>query len=601
MADLKATIEEQIKNSHVLIYSKSTCPFCIRVKKLFSVQYVSFTAVELDTLDNASQYQDNLEQISGQRTVPNVFINGKHIGGCDAVVRLYSTGELAKLLVKGTQEKDPFNKDHTYDYDLIVIGGGSGGLACSKEAASQGARVACLDYVKPTPLDTQWGLGGTCVNVGCVPKKLMHQAALLGHAIEDAKQYGWEVSGDVGHKWSTLVEAVQAHIGSLNWGYRVALRDKNVKYINGLGSFQDAHTIKHINKRGKEAVITAARIVVAVGGRPRYPDIPGAREYCITSDDLFSMPTSPGKTLVIGASYVALECAGFLAGIGFDVTCMVRSILLRGFDQQMAEMAGEWMAEHKVKFQRKCVPTKVELIEKGGDGKPQRLRVEYKNNETGQVSSEEFNTVMLAVGRDPDTKLLGLDKAGVELSKSGHISAVYEQTKVPHIYAIGDVLQSKQELTPVAIQAGKLLAKRLFGGGSSYTDHVNVATTVFTPLEFGTIGLAEEDAETIFGKQNIEVYHSYFTPLEFTVAKRGDNSCYGKLICNKADNERVVGFHVLSPNSGEITQGYDIAIRMGATKDDFDATIGIHPTCSENFTTLYVTKSSGADVKTAGC
>lgn len=599
MADLKAKIQEQIKSTHVLVYSKSTCPFCDRVKKLFSVQYVAFTVVELDKLDNGSEYQDILQELTKQRSVPNVFINGQHIGGCDKTVELYSNGTLAKLLVKGTQERDQPDPSQTYDYDLIVIGGGSGGLACSKEAANQGAKVACLDFVKPSPAGTQWGLGGTCVNVGCVPKKLMHQAALLGHAIEDSKLYGWDVDkAQPTHNWTVLKEGVQAHIGSLNWGYRTALRDKGVKYLNGLASFQDPHTIKHVNKRGKEAVITGARVVVAVGGRPRFPDIPGAREYGITSDDLFSLSSPPGKTLVIGASYVSLECAGFLAGLGYDVTCMVRSILLRGFDQQMADLAGEWMADHRVKFLRKFVPTKVELIE---DGTPRRLKVEYKSTETGEVLSDEFNTVMFAVGRDPDTKELGLDKAGVETTKSGHIPAVYEQTNVPHIYAIGDVLKSKQELTPVAIQAGKLLAKRLFGGSTSYTDYVNVPTTVFTPLEFGSIGLAEEDAETIFGAENIEVYHSYFTPLEFTVAKRGDNTCYGKLVCNKTDKERIIGFHVLSPNAGEITQGYDIAIRLGATKEDFDATIGIHPTCSENFTTLYITKSSGEDVKTAGC
>eukprot|EP00911_Craspedida_sp_UC1_P001152 UC1_evm1s866 len=196
-----------------------------------------------------------------------------------------------------------------YDYDLVVIGGGSGGLACSKRAAELGARVACLDFVKPSPAGTTWGLGGTCVNVGCIPKKLMHHAALIGKHLKDSKAFGWGLEAPPPNSWSGLVEGVQNHIGSLNWGYRVSLRDKNVTYLNAFGSFRDEHTLLTVNRRKKEKVITAANFVVATGGRPRLPDIPGAREFGISSDDLFSLAAPPGRTLVVGASYVALECA----------------------------------------------------------------------------------------------------------------------------------------------------------------------------------------------------------------------------------------------------------------------------------------------------
>ncbi|XP_002734086.1 thioredoxin reductase 1, cytoplasmic-like [Saccoglossus kowalevskii] len=596
--DSKRLIQQYIADNKVMIFSKSTCPFCKRVKDLFSSLKVEYTAIELDQIANGKDLQDGLFEMTGQRTVPNVFINSNHIGGCDDTMKKNRDGSLMAL-VSQSKKQDDASMTESYDYDLIVIGGGSGGLAASKKAAEHGQKVAVFDFVKPTPKGTTWGLGGTCVNVGCIPKKLMHQAALLGHSLEDAKKYGWEFDDKASHNWTTMRDAIQNHIGSLNWGYRVDLRDKNVTYHNAYAEFTDPHTVKAVNKKGKETVMTAKRFIIAVGGRPRYPDIPGAKEYCITSDDLFSLPYNPGKTLVIGASYVALECAGFLAGIGYDTTVMVRSILLRGFDQDMANRIGDYMETHGVKFIKEHIPTMVEQLEEGSPGK---LRVSYKATNGGEIKTIECNTVIIAVGRDACTQTIGLDKAGVEYNvKNGKIPAQFEETNVSHIYALGDVLEGKPELTPVAIQAGTLLANRLYGGHVARCDYVNVPTTVFTPLEYGCCGLSEEDAINKYGDQLVEVFHTYFKPLEHTVAQREDNVCYGKIICHRVDSNRVVGFHVLGPNAGEITQGYGVAMKCGLSKGLLDLSIGIHPTCAEIFTTLSVTKGSDKAPLAAGC
>jgi len=502
----------------------------------------------------------------------------------------------------------------TAHYDLIVIGGGSGGLACAKKASKllgqsdAGPKVAVCDFVKPSPPGTTWGLGGTCVNVGCIPKKLMHQASLLGEGMHDAKSYGWEVAEQTKHNWETMVTNVQMHIKSLNFGSRSDLMTEGVKYYNAYATFTDANTVTAVDKKGKTHTLTADKFVVATGGRPRYPDIPGAKEHCITSDDVFAMKTPPGKTLVVGASYVALECAGFINGVGFDTTVMMRSIPLRGFDQQMAMQIKKYMEEHGIKFTEGAVPASVEKLDSG----KKKVTWTLKDGSTG---SDEYDTVLLAIGRDACTGEMGLDKTGVKVNPNGKISTVAEQTNVPHIYAIGDVIDgatldppsAETELTPVAIQAGKLLAERLYNEGTAAMDYSKVATTVYTPLEYGACGLPEEVAEAKYGKRSvdgksgIEVFHAYFKPLEWTVPHRGDNACYAKLVCNIADNMRVVGLHVCGPNAGEITQGFAVAIKMGATKADFDATVGIHPTTAEEFTTLATTKSSGESAEKTGC
>jgi len=592
MAPVPTSPMEQVDHlvaSHtVMVFSKSTCPFCTKIKNMFEDLKIKIECLELDQIASGAEIQAALLEKTGQRTVPNVFINGQHIGGCDDTLKLAAEDKLLPLI---NQE------NHGFDYDIVVIGGGSGGLAASKEASRLGKKVAVCDFVKPSPAGTTWGLGGTCVNVGCIPKKLMHQAALLGEAVKDAKSFGWGVE-EAQHDWKKMVEEVQNHIGSLNWGYRVALREKGVTYLNEYARFVDKNTIKTTNKKGVEKTVTAAKFILATGGRPRYPEIPGA-EFGISSDDLFSLPHSPGKVLLVGASYIALECAGFLAAYGLDTTVMVRSILLRGFDQQMAGKIGEYMEEHGVNMIRECVPTSIERLEEGAPGK---VMVHGKYND-GTAFADEFNTVIFAIGRDACTGNIGLDQVGVNLNpKNGKvIHDAAERTNVNNIFAIGDVLDDKPELTPVAIQAGRLLARRLCGVSETLTDYINVCTTVFTPLEYGCCGLAEEDAIKQYGEEDVEVYHANFWPLEWTVAHRPENACYSKLICVKSQQEKVVGFHYLGPNAGEVTQGYGIALKLGASKADFDNLVGIHPTTAETFTTMEITKSSGVDASATGC
>jgi len=473
-------------------------------------------------------------------------------------------------------------KSHAYDYDMIVIGGGSGGLAAAKEAASLGARVAVCDFVSPTPMGTEWGLGGTCVNVGCIPKKLMHRAAQLKEALLDAEPYGWGLSSQPEHNWGRMVNSVQDHIASINFGYRSELRSANVTYLNA-----------------------------------KYPDIPGDRECCITSDDLFSLAKPPGRTLVVGASYVALECAGFLTALGYDTSVMMRSIPLRGFDQECAAKVVEHMEEHGTQFIRGCVPTKFERRPSGA------VRVTWsKGGAEEGAEHDDFDTVLLAIGRYALTQQLNLEKVGVEVDKRSlkilnpaDASATIgdtEQSTSPHIFAVGDVLEGRPELTPVAIKAGQRLAQRLFSTGAGRCmDYDSVATTVFTPIEYACVGWSEEEAEKQLGSDNLEVFHSRYTPLEWAppseqatelrAGRHAGSTCFAKVLVARNLDDRVVGIHLVGEHVGEIVQGFALAIKHKISKQDLDDVVGIHPTSAEVLTTLTVTKRSGVELKTAGC
>uniref|UniRef100_A0A668AIK5 thioredoxin-disulfide reductase (NADPH) n=1 Tax=Myripristis murdjan TaxID=586833 RepID=A0A668AIK5_9TELE len=465
-----------------------------------------------------------------------------------------------------------------YEYDLVVIGGGSGGLACSKEAAQLGQKVAVLDYVEPSVKGTKWGLGGTCVNVGCIPKKLMHQAALLGTAVKDAKKYGWQISEPVSHDWATMAEGVQNHVRSLNWGHRVQLQDKKVKYLNMKGSLVDEHTVKGLTKYHREncSLLDMLYIIDGFSALPLL-QVPGAMEHGITN--------------------VALECAGFLTGIGLDTTVMVRSIALRGFDQQMAGLVTDYMEAYGTKFAWKCVPRSVDKLSSGA------LQVTWMDTQTGKEQKDTYDSVLWAVGRAPETKALGLDKVGVQLNnETGKIVVgADESTSVPNIYAFGDISEGRPELTPTAIKAGKLLARRLAGQSAELMNYDNVPTTVFTPLEYGCVGLSEEEAERRHGTDAIEVYHAFYKPLEFTVAERDASQCYIKVVCERRGDQKILGLHFTGPNAGEVTQGFAMSFQCGATYSHLLQTVGIHPTCAEELIKLNITKRSGLDATVTGC
>jgi len=396
----------------------------------------------------------------------------------------------------------------------------------------------------------------------------------------------------------TMVGNITSHIKSLNWGFKADLIKAKCKYFNEFASFVDAHTIQLKKANGDTQTVTADKIVIAVGGRPSYPDIPGAREFGITSDDIFSLPRAPGKTLVVGASYVALECAGFLTALGYDTTVMVRSILLRGFDQDMANLIGQHMTDYHTKFINGATPSKLERAEEGGP-----ITVTYKDAEGEKT--ETYDTVLFAIGRYAITEGLNLANAGLHAESNGKfIVNEQEQTNVPNIYAVGDVLHGRLELTPVAIKTGALLAARLCGKGTELMDYDSVPTTVFTPLEYGTVGLTEEQAKAKFGAENISTFHTKFKPLEWAVDKfvtEGRRTAYVKVLVNKADSDRVVGFHVCAPNAGEITQGVAIGFKCGMTKQQLDSVVGIHPTAAEDCIGLHLTKEENPDATKTGC
>ncbi|MFI4998925.1 MAG: glutathione-disulfide reductase [Reyranellales bacterium] len=444
-----------------------------------------------------------------------------------------------------------------YDYDLFVIGAGSGGVRASRIAAGHGARVGiCEDY----------RVGGTCVIRGCVPKKLLVYGSKFAHDFEDAVAYGW-ASSLPAHSWTTLRDNVQKEVDRLNAVYIRLLEGAGVKLHMGRGRLMDRHTIQI-----GEATVTAEKILVATGGHPVVPEIPG-KDFAITSNEAFHLPELPNRIAIVGAGYIAVEFAGIFNGLGCHVDLVLRrDRVLRGFDEECRTAVHEALGQSGIKMRTE---TQIARIEATGGKSPYRVH-------TPAGGMFETDLVMYATGRTANTSGIGLEKAGVQLDKAGAIAVdEWSKTTADNIWAVGDVTD-RINLTPVAIMEGHCFADTVFGNKPRKPDHRNVPSAVFCQPELANVGLTEEEAQRTLGE--LRVFTAAFRPMKYTLSGRHQRT-FMKLIVEAA-TDKVVGVHMVGDDAAELIQGLAVAIKAGATKAQFDATVGIHPTAGEEFVTM---------------
>jgi glutathione reductase (NADPH) len=445
------------------------------------------------------------------------------------------------------------------DYDLIVIGAGSGGLACVQRAAEYGARTLLIEMGR---------LGGTCVNVGCVPKKVMWNAGELAHALRDAAGYGFDVSM-WRHDWALLKQMRDEFIGRINGVYERKLGERQVELLHG-----HARLVSGQSVQVGERVISADHIVLATGGRPIVPRLPGA-ELGITSDGFFDLATRPDTVAVVGAGYIAAELTGIFSALGSRCTVVLRHPrMLRHFDAMLGDALMQIMRDEGVDFAVDAVP---KALARNAEGLLE-LTVE-----DGRVLGG-FDTLVWAVGRKPHTGDLGLERVGVRVDWLGHVvTDQWQQSSVAHVYALGDATP-QAGLTPVAIAAGRRLADRLYGGQKNRKmDYDNIPSVVFSHPPIGTVGLSEADARARYGEA-VQVFCSSFLPLYHVLTPRKPRQQM-KLV-TVGPTQRIVGIHVIGEGADEMLQGFAVALRMGATKRDFDDTVAIHPTSAEEMVTM---------------
>ena len=446
------------------------------------------------------------------------------------------------------------------DFDLIVIGGGSGGLAAAQRAAEYGAKVALVESHR---------LGGTCVNVGCVPKKVMWNAADLAEGLRDAPDYGFALSAGE-HDWPLLKDKRDAYVMRLNGIYESNLAKRGITLVRGRAHFADARTVTAAGSS-----LRAQHIIVATGGRPLLPPIPGA-ELGITSDGFFELPRRPQRVAIVGSGYIAVELTGIFAALGSNVTLVIRGeTALKDFDSMIGESMLKILREEGVSIATQAWPSALDSHAEGS------LSLSLRDGRR----LEPFDCVLWAIGRAPAVEELDLPRAGVALDAYGFIvTDKYQTTSTAGVYAIGDVT-GRAPLTPVAIAAGRRLSDRLFGGKADrHLDYHNIPTVVFGHPPIGTVGLTERGARDDYGDEEVTVFRSSFIPMyhALTTAKP---RCDMKLV-TVGPKRRVVGVHVVGPGADEMMQGFAIAVRMGATKEDFDDTVAIHPTSAEELVTM---------------
>jgi len=424
-------------------------------------------------------------------------------------------------------------------------------------------------------------LGGTCVNVGCVPKKITWSAASIAETIKEAKRYGFSVQQTAPFDWPTFTKKRADYVKRLNGIYEKNLNNDKVEYLHGTASFQDQHTVKVTLDDNSEVSIKAKKILVAVGG---YPNIPGGiegAEHGITSDGFFELQQQPKKVAVVGAGYIAVEMAGMLHALGTETHLFIRhDTFLRTFDPMVQEKVTAEYERQGIHLHKQSSQSKLEDV---GNGQ-KRLHYKDQNGE----GTLEIDTVLWAIGRSPEIEKLNLDVTGIKLNDKGHIPVdEYQNTNVPHIYALGDVCDKNFELTPVAIAAGRRLSDRLFGGkADAKLEYENIPSVVFSHPEVGTVGLTEPQAREKYGDDAIKVYQTSFTAMYYAMMEADEKgpTAY-KLVC-AGKEEKVVGLHILGAGSSEILQGFGVAIKMGATKADFDRCVAIHPTSAEELVTM---------------
>ena len=443
-------------------------------------------------------------------------------------------------------------------FDLVVIGGGSGGLAHAQRAVEYGARAAVVE---------SGPLGGTCVNVGCVPKKVMWYAASLAQDAELAKSFGFDI--DVKHHdWSLLKERRDAYVKRLNGIYENNLDKRDVTLLKGHARFVDAHTIAVGDRR-----YSADRMVIATGGVPIVPDVPGA-DLGLTSDGFFELEQRPQRVALVGSGYVAVELGGVFAALGSETSVLVRKDgVLRDFDSLLREELAGAMARQGIDLATSVVPR---ALERGAGGI-------HLHAEDGRQFGP-FDAVVWAVGRAPNTQHLDLEAAGIAMDEQGFVPVDdFQRTNVERVYALGDVT-GREALTPVAIAAGRRLADRLYGGMSDrHLDYENIPTVIFSHPPIGTVGLSEQVARDRFGAA-VKVYTSRFNPMRYALGEHKEPSAMKLVVLG--EEERLLGCHVIGDGADEMMQGFAVALRMGATKADLDDTVAIHPTSAEELVTM---------------
>lgn len=439
-----------------------------------------------------------------------------------------------------------------FDYDLFVIGGGSGGVRAGRVAAEGGAKVALAE---------EFRMGGTCVIRGCVPKKLMVFASHYGPAAEEAAKYGWRGNAAGEFDWGQFQPMLHAELDRLEAIYQRNLGNSGADIFNARAVVKDAHTVE----LSTGEIFTTKHILVATGGRPFLPDTPGAHELGITSNEIFNLETFPKRILIVGGGYIATEFACIFNGLGSHVAQWYRGAqILRGFDDEVRGFLAEHISASGVDLH---VGLEVERMERREDG------IWVKGTDGRE---EMFDQVMFATGRVPNTDGLGLEEAGVKLGRGGAVEVdAYSQTSVPSIYAVGDVT-NRITLTPVAIREAMAFVETVFNGNPTSPDHENVASAVFTQPEYGTVGMSEEDAREA---EKIDVYAAAFRPMQSSFIGSDERVLF-KLIVSQA-TQKVLGVHIVGPGAGEMIQLAAVAVKMGATKADFDRTVAVHPTMSE--------------------